>query len=156
MLTWKQATMQGSFKLNTCTMCMSLHLFHNLQSQFNFFLSFIADGFTTKVYLFECLPMSAWRQMWCQLDNDEIASDLSGLAFIVVIGVIYCSDVLKLCHALLRTLPFTLIELATNSDRSHCWQTQSETLETASTSSSHLDPVYFQALSFSFEQITCT
>lgn len=64
--------------------------------------------------------MWAWRQMWCQLDNDEIASDLSGLAFIVVIGVIYCSDVLKLCHALLRTLPFTLIELATTSDSSHC------------------------------------
>lgn len=90
--------------------------------------------------------MSVWHQMWCQLDNDEIASDLSGLAFIVVMEVIYCSDVLKLCHALLRTLPFTLIGLATNSDRSHCWQTPSETLETASTSTSHRDPIYFEAL----------
>lgn len=79
----------------------------------------------------ECGPMSAWHQRRCQLDNDKIASDLSGIAFIVVIGVIYCLDVLKLCHALLGTLPFTLIGLATNCDRFHCWQTRSETLETA-------------------------
>lgn len=67
----------------------------------------------------ECGPMSAWHRRWCQLDNDKIASDLSGIAFIVVIGVIYCSDVLKLCHDLLGTLPLMLIGLATNCDRSH-------------------------------------
>lgn len=73
---------------------------------------------------FECGLMSAWHCRWCQLDNDKIASDLSGIAFIVVIGLIHCWDVLKLCHALLGTLPFMLIGLATNCDRSHCWQTE--------------------------------
>lgn len=105
---------------------------------------------------FECGLMSAWHRRWCQLDNDKIASDLSGIAFIVVIRVIYCSDVPRLCHDLLGTLPFTLIGLATHCDRSHRWQTWSEALETAATISSHLDPIYSEALSFSCKQITCT
>lgn len=102
---------------------------------------------------FDWVPMSAWHRRWCQLDNDRIASDLSGTAFIVVIVVIYCSNVLKLCHALLGTLPFTLIGLATNCGASHFWQTQSETLETAETPRVTWSS---QTLSFSCEQITCT
>lgn len=54
---------------------------------------------------------------------------------------------MKLCHALPGTLPFTLIGLATNRDRPHCRQTPSEALETAEMASSHLDPIYSEALS---------
>ena len=76
------------------------------------------------------------------------ASDLSGIALVVVIEVIHCSDVLKLWRDLLGMLPFTLIGLATKWDGSHRWETRSERLKSPA---SYLP---WGALSLSWEQIT--
>lgn len=147
-----------TFNENTCyTLSGSHRLFFNLQSQFPSPFHVLQCRWLHHKSLIwvECGPMSSWQRRWCQLDNDKIASDLSGKKHSLLLSeVIYCSDVLKLCHALLGTLPFTLIGLATNCDRFHSWQTRSKTLETAQNASSHLDPIYFEAFSFSCEQCT--
>lgn len=122
------------------------------QPSVTFSLSSNADGFTTKEDWFGlsiCQCQLGTRVG--RLDSYKIESNLSETAFTVVTAVIYCSAVPKLCLALLGTLPFTLIGLATNCDRSHCWQI--ETLETPVTASSHLDPIYFEVFSFSHEQM---